>query len=116
MKYIDVFFKVFGREYGYYPKTKILVWSANHEHAVFDIYQSVHQATVVVWFEWEMYRERPGSEKVNTIHKIELKNGDQWRIAEPLSYGNIPLTNNNPFKPCGNAASNTAESVFPQNR
>ena len=116
MKYLDIFYQVLGTEYGYIPRHKVLAWTVNHEHAVFHILDDVHPATVVVWFQWEMYSNDVTWEKVNTIHKFERKD-DKWRYAEPLSRGEIPLVNNNPFDPRKeNAASNTAESVFPQNQ
>ena len=122
MKYIDIFKQIFGNAYFHFPKSNVLAWTANYEHAVFDIQDAVHPATVYVWFQWWIYAyddppivagRRPKCK--DTIYKCELKNG-VWQVAEPRAFGKIPFVNNNPFKPCGNAASNTAESVFAQNR
>ena len=87
---------------------RVLAWSANHEHAIFGLEDEVHPATVCVWFQYQQGQKE-------TILKIERKCG-KWEQVE-VSVGNIPYTHNNPFDPRKqNAASNTAESVFPQNR
>ena len=91
------------------PMPKILVWSANHETAIFDVNDEVHPASVVVWF--QMIGHRNGS----VSEKYELKD-DRWRLVEQ-SFGKITYRNYNPFEPHGrDAASNTAASVFPQNQ
>ena len=123
MKYIDIFKQVFGNEYFYFPKSNVLAWTANHEHAVFDMQDEAHPATVYVWFQWWIYAYDDPPTVIgrfpkcrDTIYKCELKN-DKWCVAEPRSFGRIPFVNNNPFDPRKqNAASNTAESVFPQNQ
>lgn len=128
MKYLDVFHEIFGEEWAHYPKSHVLAWTANYETAVFDIQDEVHPATKWVWFQWWIYKyttppkligERLvatcGPRCVDTIYKCELKDG-KWEIAEERSDGRIPFVNYNPFKPSGNAASNTAESKFPQNQ
>ena len=91
---------------------RVLAWSANYEHAVFYLQGEIHPATVCVWFQ---YWKREGDRQIDTIHKIELRDG-KWKKAE-VSAGSIPYANHNPFDPRkNNAASNTAESVFPQNQ
>lgn len=116
MKYIDVFYQVYRINYrtkhrdAFYANLQgqVLVWSANHEHAVFDLWDNVHPASTCVWFQY-----RRGQE--DTIHKIQRKCG-KWRKAE-VSVGKIPFVSHNPFDPRKqNAASNTAPSVFPQNK
>lgn len=96
MRYIDIFIKACAlspRDFQLTFRTrpgdrgydrlnrKVLAWSANHEHAVFDLHDEVHPATVYVWFEWHSkglwYR---GS--WNTIYKIKrfktVLNADNW--------------------------------------
>ena len=121
MRYLDIFYQVYGSDSNWLPDTKILVWSAHHEHAVFDLKDEVHPASVVVWFQYWLgvYDDPPTvigrlPKSKNTIHKVELKKG-QWKFAE-RSFGSIPYCNHNPFKPGGDAASNTAESVFDVNK
>ena len=115
MKYIDIYRESYSL--AKHPKCslyfknlgiRVLAWTSNHEHAVFFLDDEVHPAAVCVWF--QDYRGM-----AFTIRKIHLKNG-RWEEAE-VSVGSIPLANNNPFDPREqNAASNTAESVFPQNQ
>ena len=115
MKYIDIFTEAYRLEkiairdaYHEQLTPPVLAWSANHEHAVFGLHSEVHPATVCVWFQY-----RRGEEMV--ILKIE-HNSERWKSVEEPSVGRIPYVNNNPFDPRkNNAASNTAESVFPQN-
>ena len=115
MKYIDIYRHAYllikqPKTSSYFKELdiKVLVWSANHEHAIFEMEDEVHPATVCVWF--QCYRG-----KRYTIHKIQRIDADQWKEAE-VSVGSIPFVNHNPFDPRKqNAASNTAESVFPQN-
>ena len=87
-----------------------LAWTANHEHAVFGIEDEIHPKSVVIWLEYTpLFPPFPVIEKYRSI------DGD-WHLIE-TSDGEIPLVNNNPFDPRkNNAASNTAASVFPQNR
>lgn len=87
-------------------ETQCLVWSAHYEHAVFSIHDAIHPQAKYVWLK---------PKRLLLIHAYykHWKTG-KWILAE-LKKGNIPLVNNNPFQPCGNAASNTAVSVFPQN-
>ena len=137
MRYIDIFIKAcalsprdFQLTFSTRPgdkgydrlNRKVLAWSANHEHAVFDLQDEVHPATVYVWFEWHSKGLWYGG-PWNTIYKIKrfktVLNANNWwydwGFAE-RSDGNIPFVNNNPFDPRKeNAASNTAASVFPQN-
>lgn len=116
MKYIDIFNQAYRIDYRTMHREafhanlqgQVLAWSANHEHAIFDLWDDVHPATVCVWFQYQRGDE-------NTIHKTERKCG-KWKKAE-VAVGSIPFVNNNPFDPRRNtAASNTAESVFPQNQ
>ena len=116
MKYIDIYRKAYSLvkqpNCSLYFKglgVRVLVWSVNHEHAIFGLEDEVHPATVCVWFQCQ--RGEKG-----TIHKIQRIDGDQWEMTE-ISVGNIPFVNNNPFDPRKDlAASNTAASVFPQNK
>ncbi len=82
------------------PKQQCLIWSENHEHAVALIDDEIHPQAKYVWLEFE---------GLNVIYAYEKhwKTGD-WRLVEK-KIGNIPLVNNNPFKP-------DSESVFPVNK
>lgn len=81
-------------------KQKCLIWSANHEHAVASIDDEIHPQAKCVWLEFE---------DSNVIYAYEKhwKTGT-WELIERKK-GNIPLVNNNPFKP-------DSESVFPVNQ
>ena len=138
MKYIDIFKKAYAwspHEFGLSWDTeieyqeywglnrKVLAWASHHEHAVFSILDEVHPASVFVWFQWR-FRGLCYGDSFSVIYKIQqvktIMNPsdirDDWTFAEH-SQGNIPFVNNNPFDPRkNNAASNTAESVFPQNK
>ena len=98
MKYRDLFTPPSGetREL----KQKCLIWSANHEHAVATIDEEIHPQARCVWLEFE---------GLDVIYAYEMhwKTG-KWELVERKK-GNIPLVNNNPFKP-------DSESVFPVNR
>ncbi len=98
MKYRDLFTPPHGeaRE----PKRQCLIWSENHEHAVASIDDEIHPQAKCVWLEFE---------GLNVIYAYEKhwKTGD-WELVERKK-GNIPLVNNNPFKP-------DSESVFPVNK
>ena len=84
-----------------------LVWTANYEHAVFYIADRIHPAAVYVWLQTYV--------PTRMISKFQKLDG-KWKRVEQ-SEGRIPLVNNNPFDPrLDNAASNTAVSVFPQNK
>ena len=119
MKYIDIFTEAYRLEKiairdAFYKQLtpQVLAWSANHEHAVFGLHSEVHPATVCVWFQ---YRRETGDGWEDVILKIK-HNSERWKSIEEPSVGRIPYVNNNPFDPSkNNAASNTAESVFPQN-
>ena len=82
------------------PKQQCLIWSENHEHAVASIDDEIHRQAKRVWLEFE---------GLNVIYAYEKhwKTGD-WELVEEKK-GNIPLVNNNPFKP-------DSESVFPVNK
>ena len=138
MKYMDIFKQAcawgpreFGLTFDTRPGDKgyqrlnneVLAWSSHHEHAVFYLQDQVHSATVYVWFEWfhELWYYSKGW---NTIYKIKRVKTiinpqdvrDNWAFAESC-VGNIPFVSHTPFDPRKqNAASNTAESVFPQNQ
>ena len=98
MKYRSLFTPLHGeaREL----KRQCLIWSANHEHAVTSIDDDIHPQAKCVWLEFE---------GINVIHAYEKhwKTGE-WKLVERKK-GNIPLVNNNPFKP-------DSESVFPVNK
>ena len=98
MKYKDLFTPPHreARE----PKRQCLIWSENHEHAVASIDDEIHPQAKRVWL---------GFEGINVIYAYEKhwKTGD-WELVEKKK-GNIPLVNNNPFKP-------DSESVFPVNK
>ena len=103
---------------------KCLAWSANYEHAVFDLDDAIHPAAVYVWikplgtpfilcYEKKDYCKVYDPESGWVYHEYE---SPRWVFVE-LKGGNIPLVNHNPFDPSQqNAASNTAASVFPQNQ
>ncbi len=82
------------------PKQQCLIWSENHEHAVASIDDEIHPQAKCVWL---------GFEDPDVIYAYEKhwKTGD-WELVERKK-GNIPLVNNNPFKP-------DSESVFPVNK
>ena len=138
MKYIDIFKKAYTlnrNKFGFSSDTridskgywglndKVLAWASHHEHAVFNLHDEVHPATIVVWFGWRSRGLEYGY-SFETIYKIQriktVINPNKWWYDWAFverSYGNIPFVNNNPFDPRKqNAASNTAESVFPQNQ
>ena len=120
MKYIDIFDEAYriknstAHKDAFHARldVRVLAWTVNHEHAVFHLLGEVHPATACIWFQ---YFRGEGDNLEYTIHKIQRIDGNRWREAE-VSVGSIPFVNNNPFDPRKqNAASNTAESVFPQN-
>ena len=98
MKYRDLFASAHGetREL----TQQCLIWSENHEHAVASIDDEIDLQAKRVWLEFE---------GLNVIYAYEKhwKTG-AWELVEEKS-GNIPLVNNNPFKP-------DSESVFPVNQ
>ena len=98
MKYSDLFTPLQGevREL----KQQCLIWSENHEHAVASIDDAIHPQAKRVWLEFE---------GLNVIYAYEKhwKTGN-WELVERKK-GNIPLVNNNSFKP-------DSESVFPVNK
>lgn len=81
-------------------KQKCLIWSANHEHAVASVDDEIHPQAKCVWLEFE-------SSDVIYAYEKHWETGD-WVLVERKK-GNIPLVNNNPFKP-------NSESVFPVNQ
>ena len=81
-------------------KQKCLIWSANHEHAVASIDDEIHPQAKCVWLEFE-------DSDVIYAYEKHWKTND-WVLVERKK-GNIPLVNNNPFKP-------DSESVFPVNQ
>ena len=89
---------------------KCLAWTENHEHAVFSVEDEIHPKAVVVWLGFIAFF--PPDPTLCKYQRV----GDEWELVES-SVGEVPLVNHNPFDPRKqNAASNTAESVFPQNR
>ena len=98
MKYRDIFTPpdAEAREL----KQHCLIWSSNHEHAVASIDDEIHPQAKCIWLEFE---------NLNVIYAYEKhwKTRD-WELVERKK-GNIPLVNNNPFKP-------DSESVFPANQ
>ena len=117
MKYIDIFRQAYKLKKQ--PRTslyfkglgiRVLAWSANLEHAIFGLEDDVHPATVCVWFQCQRA-------EVDTIHKIVRIAADSGKMTE-VSIGSsphIPTITRLPHERA-NAASNTAESVFPQNQ
>ena len=83
------------------PQPQCLIWSENHEHAVAAIDDAIHPQAKYVWLGFE------GPSPVIDAYQKHWKTGD-WELVERKK-GNIPLVNNNPFKP-------DSESVFPANR
>lgn len=81
-------------------KQRCLIWSANHEHAIASIDDEIHPQAKRVWLEFE------GLDLIYAYEK-HWKTGD-WGLVERKN-GNIPLVNNNPFKP-------NSESVFSANK
>ena len=82
------------------PKQQCLIWSENHEHAVASIDDEIHPQAKCVWLEFENF-------DVIYAYEKHWKTG-RWELVEQKK-GNIPLVNNNPFKP-------DSESVFPVNK
>ena len=120
MKYIDVFDEAYritdatAHKDAFHARldARVLAWTVNHEHAVFHLLGEVHPSSVCVWFQ---YFRGEGDNLEDTIHKIQRVD-NKWKKVE-VSVGCIPFVNHNPFDPRkDNAASNTAESVFPQNQ
>ena len=115
MKYIDIFKQAYllfkQSECSLYFQSlgaRVLAWTVNHEHAVFELLDEVHPATVCVWFQYHRGDK-------DTIHKTQRIDG-KWTSVE-ITLGSVPFVNNNPFDPKKDlCASNTAESVFPQNQ
>ena len=99
MKYRDLFTPsdAEARE----PKRQCLIWSDNHEHAVADINDEIHPQAKVVWIGFE------NPDLIIYAYEKHWRTGD-WELIERKK-GNIPLVNNNPFKP-------DSESVFPVNK
>jgi hypothetical protein len=87
------------------PKQQCLIWSANHEHAVASVDDEIHSQAKRVWLGFE----DPNwcSHPVIYAYERHWQTGD-WELVERKK-GNIPLVNNNPFKP-------DSESVFPVNK
>ena len=129
MKYRDLFLENPSFWGDKTPEPKCLAWSANHEHAVFSLDDTIHPQAKFVWIKpsgtpfilcyeqkryWKKYRYDSQYKLTRRVYH-EYK-PPRWDFVE-LKLGRIPLVNNNPFDPCRqNAASNTAESVFPQNQ
>ena len=110
MKYIDICER--EQESRFTPIPQVLVWASHYETAVFDIHDSIYLEAKWLWF------QMIGDPKGYIIKKYGRYFHDKgrWQLLE-TSYGQIPLVNYNPFDPRkNNAASNTAESVFPQNQ
>lgn len=111
MTYLDVFFHIFGDGHLKKPAQYVLAWSIDFETAVFEIRERVHPKTAWIWFEWNVRRLRPDGvpKEGPTIYKIELSHKKIWRLAEPRSYGKVPLANSSP-------PFSGVPSVFPQNQ
>ena len=109
LKYIDICDREKQSEFT--PLPEVWVWASHYETAVFDIYDPIHLQAQWIWF------QRVGDPKGHIIEKYgrDFHDKGRWQLLE-TSYGRIPYQNYNPFDPRKqNAASNTAESVFPQN-
>ena len=129
MKYRDLFSENPSYWRGEMPEPKCLAWSANHEHAVFSLDDSIHPQAKFVWIKPSgtpfilCYEKRdyckifqPASGYKSATWVYHEYQTPRWIFVE-LKLGEIPLENNNPFDPRKqNCASNTAESVFPQNQ
>ena len=98
MKYSDLFTSPHGE--AWQPKQQCLIWSENHEHAVASIDDEIHPQAKFVWLEFE------GLDVIYAYGR-HWKTGN-WELVEEKK-GNIPLVDNNPFKP-------DSESVFPVNQ
>ena len=109
MKYNDVFREHEPHLDGeFITNDQCLVWTANYEHAVFDIKDEIHPAAVYVWLQTGLTHV-----PCRLISKFQLMYGI-WKRVEKCD-GTLPFVNNNPFDPCKDNASNTAKSVFLQN-
>ena len=81
-------------------KQECLIWSSNHEHAVASVDDEIHPQAKCIWLEFE---------NLNVIYAYQKHwKTVNWELVERKK-GNIPLVNNNPFKP-------DSESVFPANQ
>ena len=103
MKHLDLWnvaTKCINEQYLLGLEKRVLAWSANHEHAVFDLQDEVHPAAVCVWFQY-------CSEGRSTILKVVNHSGD-WGLSE-LGAGKIPFVSNNPFVPDGRDAASNAD-------
>ena len=111
MKYNDVFREHIPLLDGeFITSDKCLVWTSNYEHAVFDIQDEIHRAAVYIWIQTGLTHV-----PCSLISKFQLMHGI-WKRVEKCD-GTLPFVNNNPFDPRkDNAASNTAKSVFLQNK
>lgn len=104
MRYRDLFTRPSGEaQENLHPlnlKRQCLIWSENHEHAVASIDDEIHPQAKCVWLEFEDF-------DIIYAYERHWQTGD-WELVERKK-GNIPLVNNNPFKP-------DSESVFPINK
>ena len=124
MKYRDLFLDNPSYWGDKTPKPECVVWSANLEHAVFSLDDDIHPKAKFVWIKplgtpFVLCYEKRDYCKVYeypvgwVYHQYQTP---RWVFVE-LKLGKLTLENNNPFDPRRqNAASNTAESVFPQNQ
>ena len=85
----------------YRTENRVLVWSADFEHAVFDINDAIHPNAICVWFEL-MARDSPTSYRQYTQKYRKDSPKDSgfpygvWGVVE-ASFGKIDFVYGNPF-------------------
>lgn len=103
----------FPQGLGYHLRCECLVWAAHHEHARFNVNDTIHPATKIVWFQIR------NAVDVLLVSVYEWKSPDWWHIS--TRRGELTYQNDNPFCPVkkhreSSAFKHVAFSVFPQNQ
>ncbi len=59
-----------------YLDDKVLVWAADHEHAVFGIHEEIHPAAKLVWFQFvRKWEEREDIDRRILVYERKKRNG-----------------------------------------
>ena len=103
-----------GKPYGI--SEKALAWTVNYETGVFPVGEQIHPKAAHVWLQYFPFSTASGHTDLGAFIEKWQRRGDEWECVEK-SLGKVHFVNHNPFDPRKDlAASNTAKSVFPQNR